>query len=314
MKFCYNFIRRQRGDSKVRSRFMLLCLILLILPGKSDGEPNNTKPFVYLNHVYVTLDSATYSSVGNSDFLKDIFSSCITKTVAADSGQSWTGTYVWGENTYIEFFNIGEYENKGYSGIGFGVEVENGIEHLYKQFTDSGITNVWKDVRYRQVDDQEVPWFEMFGFLSEDTAARFITNTWAMEYKNEYMISKYPDRDPESLEITRKCYNQKEYRSDLLLKDIVEVELAVDDPDYSKLLDEFKNYGYQIEQNGASTVANGPDIRVILRAKSEKQAGICRIKFSLTDKRYEQQTEIFSNKSKLILNSDKTADWYFDIQ
>lgn len=297
----------------MRLCFMLLCIILLVLPGKSRGEVNSAKPLVYVNHVYVTLDSATYFAVSNSAFLKDIFSACITKTIAADSGQSWTGTYVWGENTYIEFFNIGEYENKGYSGIGFGVEVENGIEHLHKHFTDSGMTNIWKDVRYRQIDDREVPWFQMFGFLSEDTTLSFITNTWAMEYKNEYMISKYPDRDPESLEITRKCYNQEEYRNDLLLKDIVELELAVDDPDYSKLLDEFKNYGYQVERNGALTIADGPDIRIILRARSENQAGICRIKFSLTDKRYEPRTEIFSNKSKLILNTDKTAEWYFDI-
>lgn len=155
----------------IRYCFMLPCLILLILPGKSYGEVNNSKPLVYVNHVYVTLDSATYSAVSTSDFLKETFCSCITKTITADSGQSWTGTYVWGENTYIEFYNIGEYENKGYSGIGLGVEVENGIEHLHKHFTDLGMTNIWKDFRYRQIDDKEVPWFQMFGFLSEDTAA-----------------------------------------------------------------------------------------------------------------------------------------------
>ena len=100
----------------------------------------------------------------------------------------------------------------------------------------------------------------------------------------------------------------------MLLKDIVEVELAVDDPDYGKLLDEFKHYGYQVEQKSELTIVKGPEIRLILRAKSENQAGICRIKFSLTGKQYEPQAEILGGKSKLILHTDKIAEWHFYIK
>jgi len=301
------------GKKKIKYWFIFLVSTMLLLPCISTDGSSLPKPLAYLSHVYVTLDSTTYSSICNSDFLKDNFANSITKTVTVDSTSSWTGTYVWGENTYIEFFDIGEDENKGYSGIAFGVESENGIDSLYQRLADLGITNAGTFLRYRQVEDTAIPWFNMLGFSNEDTTVAFIVNTWAMEYKYEYMKHKYPDTNPDSLDITRRCYNQKEYRSELLLKDIIEIELALDEPDHNKLLEELKNYGYQIEQNGKLTIGNGPDIKIILRAKFENKSGICRIKFSLTDKEYEQQTVQFSDKSKLILNADRTAEWHFDI-
>ena len=127
------------------------------------------------------------------------------------------------------------------------------------------------------------------------------------------MKSKYPDINPDSLEITRKFYNQLEYKSDLLLKDIVEIELALDEPDIKNITENLKFFGYQLEKKDELIIENGPDIKIIIRPKTENKLGVCRIKFSLTDKPYEQQTVQFSDKSKMILNADRTAEWYFDI-
>lgn len=315
MYYYYNSICKKMENEKIKSWFIFLVLSMLLLSCKSTEESNYHKPFIYLNHVYLTLDSTTYSSICNSDFLKDNFANCVTKTGTTDSNQSWTVTYLWGENTYIELFVTGEAENKGFSGIGFGVEIENGIDSLYNHFASLGIKNVNKGLQYRQIEDRKTPWFYSLIFSIEDSTAISMLNIWAwvMEYDYEYMKYKYPDKNPDSLKITRKYYNQKEYRSDLLFKDIVEIELALNEFDHTRLVEHLKNYGYQIEQKGELIIGNGPDIRIILRAKSENEAGICRIKLSLTDKQYEQQTVLFGNKSKLILNADRTAEWYFNI-
>ena len=84
--------------------------------------------------------------------------------------------------------------------------------------------------------------------------------------------------------------------------------------EWRQLLDEFDKYGYQTEQKEGTTIATGPDIRLILRPKSKNQAGVCRIKFSLNDKPYERQEEVFSDNSRLVLNAGKTAEWYFSIK
>lgn len=313
MYYYHNSICKKMENEKIKRWFVLLVLSMLLLSCKSAEKSNHHKPFVYLNHVYVTLDSTTYSSICNSDFLKEQFANIQTKTTYADSNASWTGTYIWGQNTYIEFFDIGDVENKGYSGIGYGVEIKNGIDSLYKHFTSLGIKNITQGLRSRQIEDREIPWFYWFGFINEDSTAAFILNTWLMEYNYEYMKYKFPDIDPESINISRKLYNHKSYQNNLLLKDIIEIELALNEFDHNKLFKELKNYGYQIEEKGKLIIGNGPDIKIILRSKFEKKSGICRIKFSLTDKQYEQQTVLFGNKSKLILNTDRTAEWYFNI-
>ncbi len=315
MNHCHDLICKKMGKEKIGCWFVFLVLSLFLLSCESTEESSHHKPFVYLNHVYLTLDSTTYSSICNSDFLKDNFANCVTKTGTTDSNQSWTVTYLWGENTNIELFVTGEAENKGFSGIGFGIEIENGIDSLYNHLASLGIKNVNKGLRYRQIEDRKIPWFYSLIFSIEDSTDTFMLNIWAwvMEYDYEYMKYKYPDKNPDSLKITRKYYNQKEYRSDLLFKDIVEIELALNEFDHNRLVEHLENYGYQIEQKGELIIGNGPDIRIILRAESENEAGICRIKLSLTDKQYEQQTVLFGNKSKLILNADRTAEWYFNI-
>ena len=315
MYYYHNSICKKMEKEKIRCWFIFLFISMLLLSCESTEESSHHKPFIYLNHVYLTLDSTTYSSICNSDFLKDNFANCVTKTGTADSNQSWTVTYIWGENTNIELFVTGEAENKGFSGIGFGVDIENGIDSLYKHCTSLGIKNVNKGLKYRQIEDRKIPWFYLLSFSIEDSTAMSMLNTWAwvMEYNYEYMKFKYPEKNPDSLKITRKYYNQKSYRSDLLLKDIVEIELALNEFDYNRIFEELKNYGYHIEQKGELIIGNGPDIKIILRAKFENKSGICRIKFSLTDKQYEQQTVLFGTKSKLILNTDRTAEWYFYI-
>lgn len=304
-----------RISRKTVSFCMLLFLILASLPVMGDELPNDGRPQVFLNHVIVHLDSITYAAVGNSDFLTSAFGSCDVKTVTADSGQSsWSGTYVTGQNTYIEFFNVGQRDNIGFSAIGFGVETQGGIARLSEHCTRSGITNFISFVRRREINGVDLPWFEGLGIVTEDTTVRFTTGTWVMEYRREYMAAKFPNLTPDSIEVTRRLYNSESYRNDLLLQDIIEIELAVNEPDYSKLLNDLGLYGYKIEQDEETARAIGLEMNVILRPKSESLAGICRIRFALTDKPYEQHTEVFSDRSKLVLNPDSTADWFFFIK
>lgn len=314
MLYCHNMIDNRTGRERIRCWFICLVFLVLFSSPTRAYDTIGPTPHVYLSHVYLVLDSTAYSSIWNSDFLRDNFANRVTKTVNADSAQAWTAIYIWGENTYVELFVTDEAVSNGYSGIGFGVDVAGGIDNLYEYCTNLGMTNVHKGLKHRQVEDDEIPWFYILGFASEDSTATSLLHTWVMEYDYEYMKSKYPDENHDSLQITRKYYNQKEYRNDLLFKDIIEIELALNEFDHKNLSEVLKNYGYQIEQQGNLTIGNGPDITMILRAKSEHQSGICRIKFSLNDKQYEQQTVLFGTNSRLIFRPDGMAEWFFDIK
>lgn len=294
---------------------MLLCLILAALPVTGDELPSDGRPPVFLNHVIVYIDSIAYAAVGSSDFMTSTFGYCKEKSVAADGGQSsWTGTYVIGENTAVEFFKIVKPRNVGFSAMGFSVEAKGGVEALSDHLTDMGMTNFMRQMRRYEVNGVDMPANDFLAFIPEDTVTETLLSTFVMEDQKEFILSMYSEMNPDSVDITRKCKNRKAYRPDLLLQDITEVELALIDYDYHKLTRELTSYGYQIEQTEEVIRAYGPDIQVILRPKSESQVGICRIRFSLTDKPYEEHEEVFSDKSKLVLNSDRSADWFFSIK
>ena len=291
----------------------LLALSMLLFSCNISEGPSRQRPRVYLNHAYVCLDSATYHSVMESEWLKKNFAFVETRTTKANSGDSWTGTYIWGKKTYIEFFDIGNAENQGWSGIGFGVETPNGIDALHDHLVGEGVGNISKGVRTRKVEDLTIPWFHYLGFSNEDSTATVILNTWLMEYMPNYVKYKYPDVSPDSINITRELYNKKFYRKDLMLEDIIEVEIALDESERFGLVEELMHYGYIMDKRGEEMIAKGPDIVLVIRARSTGISGICRIKFSLTGEQYEPQTVLFGDKSRLILHADGTADWHFDI-
>jgi hypothetical protein len=291
----------------------LIALSMFLLSCNIAEEPSRHRPLVYLNHAYVCLDSTTYHSVKDSEWLREIFAFVETKTTKANSEDTWTGTYIYGKNTYIEFFDIGSTENQGWSGIGFGVEAPNGIDALHDLLIDKGVVNISKGIRTRKVEDLTIPWFHYLGFTKEDSTATAILNTWSMEYLPNYVKYKYPDVSPDEINITRELYNKKNFRRDLMLENIIEIELALDEMERLDLFEELMHYGYILDKRGDETIAKGPDIVIVIRARATSISGICRIKFSLIDKQYEPQTISFGDKSRLILHTDRTADWHFDI-
>jgi hypothetical protein len=287
-----------------------LIIFLLFFYCQKFAVSNPHKSPIYLNHVLFTVDDTTFFTINNSDFLRDIFASIRTPTTQSDNSKSWLATYISGQNTYIELFNKSNEKNQGFSGVAFGIETVGGVDSLYRSIPDSDSSNFVKIVMPRNFETGQSPWFYYLTSTLEDSSSSL--HTFVMEYDFEYMKYIFPDNDPEEINITRKLYNNS-YRDDLLLKDIIELELALNKFDTNKLLKDFKIYGYQIKHKGKLTIGTGPDIKIIIRTKSELKSGICRIKFSLTDKQYEPQTILFGHKSKLILNRDRTAEWHFDI-
>lgn len=170
---------------------------------------------------------------------------------------------------------------------------------------------VEKKSRIRKVDNHEIPWFKYLYITQEDTNT--IINTWVMEYDFEYLKFKFPDKDPDSLTISRKCYNSGVYRNDLLLKDIVEIEVALNEVDSKRLTNELELYGYEIIDENDKTIAVGPEIKIVIIPKSKDKLGISKIVFSITKELDKQKILQFGEKSILILNKDKTATWNFNI-
>ena len=66
-------------------------------------------PPVYFNHATIFISPSAYAVLQQSGFLRNEFSGFKEQTIQRDGGQwSYTGIYVFGEHTYLEFFKAGQ--------------------------------------------------------------------------------------------------------------------------------------------------------------------------------------------------------------
>ena len=296
---------------KTKELFVFVVLLVLLLGCQKNETVSSPRIPIYLNHVWLMIDSSTYASVNRSVFLRKSFAHIRRDSIRAGGGESWNGTYIFGRNTYLEFFNSGQEKSDGLCGIGFAVEQPGGIDTLFQRIGKLGLTSFEKGSRARQTDAGKIPWFTFLASTSHDTGS--ILSIWLMEYTPEYMRYKYPDIAADKINITRRFYNHSVYRSDLLLNDIIEIELVLNRSDAHKTISELKAYGFQIGRNGEQDTAKGDGIKIIIYPEQDHKRGIYKIKFSLNDRFYKPQDVVFSPASKLVLNRDRTAEWYFNI-
>lgn len=301
----YNYsIDRKRLKRSISIKNIYFLLISIFLFSCNNSENHKSKPPVYLNHIILILDSQNYNDLRNSDFIKKYLAHKGEGTVKSDSTDSWTSMCYWGKDTYIECFDIEKIEwERGnlLCGIVFGIEEIGGIESLYKSLNNSLKPHYDKATRHFKTDaGDEVPYFHYL--ISNKTDSNSIITSFVMEY---------PDTGVGS--IKRELNNQYKYNKNLLLENIIEVELLLPELDIKKMMEELTSFGYEIKQNEEKVFAKGPQINFVIRSQSDNKKGITRIKLSLTNNEHKNQTITLSKKSKIVINSDKTADWYFGI-
>src|SRR5687768_14014986 len=104
--------------------FPLLLLTFICLQARSQ----NGAPEVYLNHLFIVLDSLTYNKLSDSNFITQKLGDSKSSTIAT-AGNSWSGKYLYGRNGYFEFFSTSSYKGAmlGDCGLGFMTQQANDI-------------------------------------------------------------------------------------------------------------------------------------------------------------------------------------------
>ena len=125
---------------------------------------------VFLNHAYAIINDSTYKAVKESSFLKNEFCHCDKTTVHSDTW-SWTGIYLTGESTYIEFFNqkykkqLQQDLNQCDVGIAFSTDHEDEFDTVVKIFEDKNPRNINRGLFKRNLNNNMVPWFYYAKFV-----------------------------------------------------------------------------------------------------------------------------------------------------
>jgi len=291
----------------------------LLITGNTVSAKDNTIPKVYLNHFFLIVDSSTYKDIVKSGFIKNDFAHFEERATVVNNGESYTGAYVYGENTYFEFFD--ESNSKGFmppgltSGMAFGVEKRDELKIIQQKLKD--YKNGIYALRSRELKGIQIPWFFMTAVFYGKTAPDIMT--WVMEYHEDFLKKWHPDLDPSSPGIMRKDILERyaaniakhDRPKDKVFKDVIQVNLRLSPKDLKILKGELAVFGYVFSREGNKQICMGPDVKIIIDSTDCGVGKITRIKMSIHRKRKNETSYSFGEKSRLIFHSDNTATWTF---
>lgn len=273
---------------------MKLFFTLMFLAAFSAS--GQTIPKVHVNHVALVLDSADLKAIKNSDFIKNEFAAISTRTTKADNGGSWTGTYLYGIDSYLELTVTSAWP----SGLSLSVDRVGEILKVDSSLKKSFKTELRS--RERMLDGKLIPWFSA---LAISDSAFFSTSHlyfWVMEYKPEYFDYKHWANNGKLLTATAYLKEFDKDRQNKILKRFTGATFKLTKQENQYLTSFLLNCGCR--RTGANSFVS-PDnfsFRLMPRDKNTRYS-LASLEFEAN--RGDIESHVISEHIKIILNRGK---------
>jgi hypothetical protein len=220
---------------------------------------------VFLNHVYMVPDLATYEALRDSEFLREF--ALFEQRTTRRGDLTYTGLYLYGERTYFEFLKPDAALGfpQGGSGVAFGVELPGGLARIADALSGSGVQSFAGQVT-RELDGRQVPWFDILGIQAATTAQRL--QLFAMEYDPRFLARWHPREGQAAGRIDRAAVLDRYAEvlgrpADPLLADVAEVQLRLEREEHDHLLLVARAFGMGREpaQDSSLEIRTGSETR-----------------------------------------------------
>ena len=298
---------------------VLAGLVAVALAGCATAPGERREPQIAeFNHLFATVDPVTAEAIRDSDFLRR-FANVEVRTTTG-TRDSWTGRYLYGRRTYIEFFAPDDFRISdqpapiGAWGLALSGDRVGFNRQLARRLEAAGRKSVI-EMDTRKFGDRTVPWFEALTAISEhgDSGGRGETvSVWAMEYQPSYFelpeVAKEPPEGPDDL------ISRERYQSDLfatkMMRDVVEVHFNVGHADFARIEPLLKAAGYRIRRTSDEVVADGEETDLRFTLTNPAAKGLRQVRFVLNAP-VARQVERIGNSS-LAVGPDASATWTFE--
>jgi hypothetical protein len=275
--------------------------------GSSDG-----RQLLFYNHSYGVLDRETADAIEHSGYLRD-FADFQVRTTTGTGGQTWTGRYLMGRETYLELFGVGDIAGQdgslGSAGLGLSTERAGDLATVTERLKSEGVADPVEFLQTRDFGDGvPVPWFDAVLTTGEYDAF----GAWAMEYRPEYFADPRGHTEPASFpgDVGRERYLSDDYRSHLM-RDVTSVRLAITEGDLADTVPLLRAGGFVVRDvAGGGVVAECGGTTIRLDPVPRGQAGLRRVDLSLNRPVPERHIERIGN-STLIVGPGSRAVWTF---
>jgi len=256
--------------------WLAILAALLCLASTDRAAAAVPAPAVYFSHVYVALDKDTYEAVRGAPEMASLAAGGELQVEA--NSQAWTGFYLKGRHTWIEFFgDRGPSGLKtGNGGLVFTVEQPGGVRAVSRNWLTGFGERVLVAPSARGLGQQLVPWMSTLSLRDSDPAV----TASVFELDPAYLPAAHP-RAKIGNPLSREEYMDSEWLPDLLMNDITSVQVALQRPRLLELGKQLVLSGWDIRKEGKGFVATGPDMRVTATPAAAGKEGIRVIEFSL---------------------------------
>ncbi len=280
-------------------------LPFLLLAAVSSAAPSAGRPEVSLNHLSVVLDAATVRDLAANAFLKDTFATVFQKANVSNDGKRWTGTYLYGERTYLEVYEAGPAQGEpGSSGIALAVEHPGDVTRLVLPLADAGAEATVVLRTAQGPTGAQVPWFyQLRAFYRMDPPSN--TSRWVMEYQKDFLRTVEPGKDGTSRAQLAARFQQK----NRLVKDLIGATVALADKEMERFVRELEVYGWTVRPEGTRRIASGGGMTLTLVPVAPGVRGLTEVRFQLGKKGVPAQRLHFGPTSVLAVGADGTATW-----
>jgi uncharacterized protein DUF5829 len=262
-------------------------LLPLVAVGTTAAEASphgvqHDRQLLFFNHTYAVLDHETADAIEDSAYLRQ-FANFQLKTSTGADGETWSGRYLLGRETYLELFAEGDLPGQdaqlGSGGLGLSTEHAGDLATVRRRLIDLGVTN---PIDYPQTrdfgDGVPVPWFD--AVLTTTAYDKF--SPWAMEYRPEYFADPRSNTEPASHpgDVGRERYLNDDYRGHLM-RDVTGVRIALSARDLTATVPLLRAGGFAVHTSRGGTVTATHGGTTIRLDPTTGPAGLRRVDMSL---------------------------------
>lgn len=271
-----------------------------------------------LNHGFAVVDPLTADAIAKSDFLRDFANLQIRTTTGTRA--TWTGRYLYGKETYVEFFGPGDFSlPNGPAPIGsWGIALSGdrtGANKALAAAIESGGQKAFVEKETRTFGDKVVPWFEALTAISQHgdsgDLAEDVT-VWAMEYDPAYFV--VPEAGKEPPEHAADTISRERYQSDAfatrMMRDVVYLHFDVGPSDLARIEPLLQAAGYRIARSDREVRAYGEESSFLFTVVDTDARRLRQVRFALNGPAERRVERI--GLSTLTVGPGTTATWIFD--
>jgi len=307
----------------IRRTFRLIIVLAMALAGAIGGgvgtaqaeggrSSSHDRQLLFYNHSYGVFDRETADAIEHSDYLRE-FANFQVRTTTGTGGQTWTGRYLMGRETYLELFGVGDVAGQdgtlGSAGLGLSTERAGDLATVTARLKDEGVADPIEFLQTRDFGDGvPVPWFDAILTTTEYDAF----GAWAMEYRPEYFADPRGNTEPPSYpgDVGRERYLSDAYRTHLM-RDVTSVRIAVTEGDLADTVPLLRAGGFTVHTvPGGGVVAKGGGTTVRLDVVPRANAGMQQVDMSLNRPVKDRHVERIGN-STLTVGPGSRAVWTF---